>query len=69
METSIIRVEGMSCQHCVNTIKKAVGEIIGVSGVNMDLQAKKVTVEWDPKILTLESVKKVIEDQGYEVIL
>ena len=69
METSIIRVEGMSCQHCVNTIKKAVGEIIGVSGVNMDLQAKKVTVEWDPKILTLESVKKVIEDKGYEVIL
>lgn len=61
-------VEGMSCQHCVNTIKKAVGELKGVGKVEVDLQAKKVTVELDSTTITLETVKATIEDQGYVVV-
>ena len=67
METKTIMVEGMSCQHCVNTIKKAVGELKGVGKVEVDLQAKKVTVELDSTTITLETVKATIEDQGYVV--
>ncbi len=67
METKTIMVEGMSCQHCVNTIKKALRELEGVGKVEIDLQAKKVTVELDPKIITLETVKETIEEQGYDV--
>lgn len=68
METKTIMVEGMSCQHCVNTIKKAVGELKGVGKVEVDLQAKKVTVELDSTTITLETVKATIEDQGYVVV-
>lgn len=67
METKIIRVEGMSCQHCVNAIKKAVGELTGVGKIEVDLQAQKVTVELDSKIIPLATVKATIEEQGYNV--
>lgn len=67
METKIIQVEGMSCQHCVHSIKTALEELKGVSKVEVDLQGKKVTVELDPQVVTLDMVKDAIEDQGYHV--
>jgi copper chaperone len=67
METKTIQVEGMSCQHCVNGIKKAVGELKGINKVEVDLPGKKVTVELDPQMITLDTVKATIADQGYDV--
>jgi copper chaperone len=67
METKTIQVEGMSCQHCVNGIQKAVGELKGISKVEVDLPGKKVTVELDPQMITLDTVKETIADQGYDV--
>ena len=67
MAKSIINVDGMSCEHCVNAITKAVGVLDGVSDVAVDLKAKTVTVEHDPA-LALKKIKSEIEDQGYEVL-
>jgi copper ion binding protein len=67
METKIFQVEGMSCQHCVHSIKTAVGGLKGVGNVEVDLQGKKVTVELDPNMVTVDTVKETIEDQGYDV--
>ena len=63
-----LTVEGMSCNHCVNSIKKAVGGHEGVSNVDFDLKKKKVTVEYDSSKLEIETIKNAIEDQGYEVV-
>jgi copper chaperone len=67
IETKILNVEGMSCQHCVNGIKKAVGGLKGISKVEVDLAAKKVIVELDSQVITQQAVEETIEDQGYEV--
>ena len=67
MEIENLNVEGMSCQHCVNSIKKAVGELNGIRNVQVDLNSKKVTVEFDPQLVSVQTVKETIEDQGYEV--
>ncbi len=40
MEKAVLHVEGMSCQHCVKAITKAVGGLPGVAGVSVDLAAK-----------------------------
>lgn len=66
-ETNVLNVEGMSCQHCVNSITKAVGELKGVGRVTVDLKGKTVSVEYDPGQVGLDKVKEVIEDQGYDV--
>jgi len=68
MEKTILNVEGMSCSHCENAIKKAVGELQGVNSVLVDLKEKTVTVEYDSGKLSLDDIKNAIEDQGYDVI-
>lgn len=60
-----LQVSGMSCQHCVNSIEKALKEI-GASG-QVDLQGNSVTVEFDESKLTVDAVKEAIEEQGYDV--
>ncbi|MGI6279655.1 MAG: copper chaperone CopZ [Acutalibacteraceae bacterium] len=68
MEKAVLKVEGMSCSHCENAIKKAVGALDGVAAVTVDLAGKTVTVEYDPAKVTLEAIKNEIEDQGYDVL-
>lgn len=68
MENVIIKVEGMSCSHCENAVKKAVGTLEGVDKVSVSLEAKSVTVDFDSKVLSLDSIKQAIEDQGYDVV-
>ncbi|MCM3759141.1 copper chaperone CopZ [Sporosarcina aquimarina] len=62
----VLKVEGMSCGHCVNSIESSVGELSGVASVKVDLANNEVTVEFD-NAETLKQIKETIEDQGYEV--
>lgn len=63
----LLTVSGMSCQHCVKSIKNAVGSLNGVESVNVDLDSRKVSVVFDDEKVSLQTIKDVIEDQGYEV--
>ena len=64
---SNLTVNGMSCSHCENSIKKSVGALNGVGSVKIDLKSKKVAVEYDPEKVSIETIRDTIEDQGYEV--
>lgn len=66
-EVKTLNVEGMSCNHCENSVKKAVGELNGVECVAVDLKGKKVTIEFDPERVSVSTIKDTIEDQGYDV--
>ena len=68
MEKTIIKVEGMSCEHCVKAVTNAVNSVTGIGSVSVDLDAKTVTVEYDAAKTSLESIKTEIENQGYDVI-
>lgn len=63
----VLKVEGMSCNHCVNSIETSVGELEGVSSVKVDLDKADVTVEFDEAETTLAQIKETIEDQGYDI--
>jgi copper chaperone len=60
-----LKVEGMSCSYCVNTIEGALRSLNVIGKV--DLENKTVQVDFDENKLGLESIRKVIENQGYEV--
>lgn len=66
-QIKVLDVEGMSCSHCENAVKKAVGALAGVDSVSVDLKGKKVSVGYDPDKVSLDAVKEAIEDQGYDV--
>ena len=68
-EVKVLNVEGMSCSHCENSVKKAVGALNGVATVSVDLKLKKVSIEFDSEKVSIETIKDTIEDQGYDVNL
>ena len=46
----ILNVNGITCEHCVDTIKEAVGILVGVLRVDVDIEQKQVVVEFDEKL-------------------
>ena len=68
MKKIIINVEGMSCAHCANAVTKAVGILEGVSNVQVNLEDKTATVEYDSDKISLEDIKAVLEEEGYDVV-
>lgn len=66
-ETKVLDVEGMSCNHCANSIKNAVGGLNGVAQVSVDLECSNVAVEFEPDLIDLDTIKNTIEEQGYDV--
>ena len=62
-----LKVEGMSCGHCVNKIEGSVGELAGVSQVNVKLDDAQVEVSFNESQVSLDTIKETIKDQGYEV--
>lgn len=67
-QTTTLNVEGMSCSHCENAVKKAVGALSGVNSVSVDLKGKKVAVDYDSDKVNIDAIKNAIEDQGYDVV-
>lgn len=61
-----ITVEGMTCGHCVAAVQQEVGEIPGVTGVDVDLATGVVAIasegELDPT-----AVAAAVDEAGYEV--
>lgn len=62
----VISIEGMRCGHCTASVDKALREIAGVSGVTVDLAAKKAEVEAADTV-TDEALRKAVDDLGFQV--
>lgn len=60
----ILNVEGMSCNHCVASVRKALEGLEGVREADVNLEDKKARVELD-KDLADETLIKAVEDAGF----
>ncbi|TDT72029.1 copper chaperone CopZ [Hypnocyclicus thermotrophus] len=58
-----VKIEGMSCGHCVMHVKEALGELKGIN--NFEVEIGKAVIEGD---INDESIKAAIDDAGYDVI-
>ena len=58
-------VPGASCGHCVAAITEGVGQVAGVTSVDVDLETKKVVVAGQG--LDDADVRRAIDAAGYEV--
>ena len=67
MATTTYSVSGMSCGHCVASVRQEVGLIDGVTGVEVELDSGTVTVESDNPV-DPAAVTAAIEEAGYEVV-
>lgn len=62
-----LKVKGMSCQHCVMSVTKALNQLEGIKDVQVDLAKGEVRFE-STKEVASNRIAKAIEDAGYEII-
>uniref|UniRef100_A0A673GPF3 Copper-transporting ATPase 2 n=1 Tax=Sinocyclocheilus rhinocerous TaxID=307959 RepID=A0A673GPF3_9TELE len=55
-------VEGMHCGSCVKNITETLSEVVGVNSVFVSLEKGSVDLRFDPSLLTLETVKGLLEE-------
>ena len=65
MERVTMKIDGMTCGHCVAQVTKA---LKGLDGVKVEqLSVGSATVAFDPNATSEERIAQAIQDQGYAV--
>jgi copper chaperone len=59
-------VPGISCSHCGQAISSEVGKVAGVTGVDVDIEARTVAVQGSA--VDDASVRTAIVEAGYEAV-
>ena len=62
-----IKIKGMSCNHCVMTVTKALKEIDGIKDIMVELEKGEATFE-EAMPIDMNIVKERIKKAGYEVV-
>jgi copper chaperone len=65
MREAIIKIEGMSCEHCVMQVKKALHTLGGIG--ETDVSIGTATVHFDESQVKKEDIEAAIEAAGYTV--
>ncbi|WP_135666907.1 heavy-metal-associated domain-containing protein [Halorhabdus rudnickae] len=60
--TQTITVEGMTCEHCEQTVEEALRDVSGVTDATADREAEQASVDGDADVMALV---QAVEDAGY----
>lgn len=66
METTTIKVKGMTCGGCVASVERVLRELEGVGKVAVSLENGEASVEFDRARVKPEALRAAIEDAGYD---
>lgn len=64
----LIKVGGMSCQHCVQHVTNALSELPGVQQVSVDLATGRATLAIEEAYFNLDEAAEAIEEAGYDFL-
>lgn len=65
-QTTVLNVEGMSCENCVRHVGEALRGLPGVRAVGVELASGRVTVEHEPAQPPAEVLIEAVREAGYE---
>ena len=68
MTATTLKLKGMSCASCANSIESAIQQVPGVSSVQVNFAAEQASVEYDQNRTNLEQLQAAVSDAGYEAI-
>lgn len=66
MTATTLRLKGMSCAACANSIESAIRRVPGVSRVQVNFAAEQASVAYDKNSTTLEEIQSAVANAGYE---
>ncbi len=65
-KTETIKIQGMSCGHCVMSVREALEETEGVEIEDIEIGSARIS--YDTEKTSREQIEEVIEDAGYKVV-
>jgi copper ion binding protein len=68
MKKIILKIGGMSCQHCVKAVENALRQLPGVQSVQVELENQRAVIDGDESQFVLQDAEKAITDQGYDFL-
>ena len=66
METTVVKISGMTCMGCVNSVKKVLTALDGVQRVDVVLEKAQATIVYDAARAGPGQFRTAIEDAGFE---
>jgi copper chaperone CopZ len=66
MTTKELKIEGMSCGHCVMAVKKELGKIQNM--IVEDVQIGSAKVQYDETKVTEKIITDAVEEAGFKLI-
>ena len=68
MEKVVLKVDGMSCDHCNRAVTNAITDLGGTADVSVDLKSGSVSFSYDPAKVQIDAIKAAITEEEYTVI-
>ena len=65
MSETVLKIEGMTCNHCKMAVEKALKEVSGVTGVQVDLAKNEAVVAGSPE---RAAMIEAIDEAGFKVV-
>jgi Cu+-exporting ATPase len=67
-EKTILKIGGMSCASCAQTIEHNLNKKSGIIEASVNFASQKAMVEYDTAFISKEDIEKIVVDTGYQVI-
>ncbi|XHX77164.1 MAG: heavy metal translocating P-type ATPase [Stenomitos frigidus ULC029] len=65
MNTTTLKLRGMSCASCANNIEQAILTVPGVAASNVNFGAEQASVTYDPRRTDLAAIQHAVSEAGY----
>ena len=63
-----LQIEGMSCQHCVQTVTEALKSLAGVRSVKVDLSQDQAVVKFAAKHVEVSQMEDTVNQAGFQFV-
>ena len=67
MITKVMKIEGMSCDHCKRSVEKVLGKISGVDSASVDLEQKSATIQLAVNVDD-QLLMDAVNEEGFQAI-
>ena len=68
MTKTTLKIQGMTCNHCVMRVQKALKGVAGVQDALVDLNKAEAAVTFDEGRVNIDMLSTTVVDAGYKVV-
>ncbi|MGQ0606123.1 MAG: heavy metal translocating P-type ATPase [Candidatus Nitrosotenuis sp.] len=68
LKRTALKIGGMHCAGCVNSIQNSVSKLNGVKNCEVNLATQKASLEFDPSVVELSKIENAVNEAGYSVV-